>query len=458
MTSTFSGLSTALSALHAQRRSLDVAGQNIANANTPGYSRQRVDLESVGGGTMPALWSTWRGTGNGVAVADVVRMRDAFLDARNRTERSANAFIATEQLAYGQIEQLVNEPSDTGLQAQLADSWAAWHDVANNPGDLAGRNALLQQASTVASSLNSRYEGLGGQWAATRDQLDALVTEVNTSTGAIAELNQAIIRAQAAGLPSNEQADQRDELILNVVDLIGATARRRDDGSVDVVLAGSVLVSGPNSRQLAAVGSRRLEDQATDPAALRWQDGMTPATVPSGRIASVVQTLNVTVPHYADALDQVAARLARTANAQHAAGYDLSGAAGGTFYSGTTAASIAVAITNPALVAASSAPGGSLDGGNAAAMAALASVPGGADLSYRQLVSELSATTHSVNQRAAMQNTLAESAAAAVDSLSGVNLDEEMTNMLMSQRAYEAAARVMSTIDSVLDTLINHTG
>jgi flagellar hook-associated protein 1 FlgK len=458
MASSFAGLSTAVTALHAQRRSLDIAGQNIANANTEGYSRQRVDLQSIGGTTVPAIWSTWQGAGAGVTIADVVRVRDAFLDARNRTEHAANAFTAAEQQAYGQVEQLVTEPSDTGLQAQLADVWAAWHDVANSPGDLAARSALLQQASTAADSLNSRHEGLGALWSATRDQLDALVTDVNTAAAAIADLNQSIVAAQAAELPSNELADQRDQLILNVADLVGATTRRHQDGSVDVLVAGSALVSGSSSRQLVAVGARRLEDQAAAPAALRWRDSGSAATVPSGQIASAVQTLGTTVPRYSDALDQVAARLASTVNAQHAAGYTLSGAAGGAFFAGTTAATIAVAVTNPAAVAASATPGGNLDGSNADALAALATVAGGADLTYRQLVAGLGATTHSVNQRAAIQARLTEAAGSAVASTSGVSLDEEMTNMLTYQRAYQAAARVVSTIDSVLDTLINHTG
>jgi flagellar hook-associated protein 1 len=458
VSSSFAGLSTALSALAAQRRGLDAAAQNIANANTPGYSRQRVDLESVGGSVVPAIWSTWRGTAGGVAVADVTRIRDAFLDSRNRAEHAASAFTSADQQVYAQIERLVAEPSDTGLQAQLADVWAGWHDVANNPGDLAARSALLQQASTVAASLNSRHEGLAALWSATRDQVDALVADVNSTADTVAALNKSLVLAQAAGVPSNELTDQRDQAVLHLSDLTGATALRHADGSVDVLLSGAALVSGARSRQLAAAGARQLDNLAADPMALQWLDSGTAATVPSGQIAAAVQTLTATVPRYAGALDEVAAGLASTMNAQHAAGYDLSGTAGGTFYAGTTAASIAVAITSPAEVAASAVPGGNLDGGNADAMAALATAPDGADISYRQLVAELGATTHAVNQRAATQATLTEGAEAAVASTSGVSLDEEMANMLIYQRGYEAAARVMSTIDSVLDTLINHTG
>jgi flagellar hook-associated protein 1 FlgK len=458
MSGSFSGLSTALSALTAQRRGLDVTGQNIANANTEGYSRQRVDLRSVGGSSVPAIYSTSHGAGGGVAVADVIRLRDAFLDARERTEHAGNAYLGNEQQVYGQIERLLTEPSDTGLQAQLADAWSSWHDVANRPGDLAARSALLQQAQTVAGSLNNVHEAFGGLWSAARDQLDALAGDVNTTAAAIADLNQAVVRAEASGLPANELADHRDQLVLHLADLTGATALRRDNGSVDILLAGSALVSGANARRLVPSGARRLDDQALDPAALSWADNGTPVTVPSGQIASTMQTLGVTVPRYSDALDAVAARLITTVNAQHAAGYTLNGGQGGAFYSGSTAADIAVVITDPAELAASSTPGANLDGGNAAALAALATAAGGADIGYRQLVADLGVKTQTVNQRASIQAALADAAGAAVASYSGVSLDEEMTNMLSYQRAYEAAARVMSTLDGALDTLINHTG
>jgi flagellar hook-associated protein 1 FlgK len=456
VSSAFSGLNTALTALVAQRRGLDVAGQNIANANTDGYSRQRADLRSVVGTVTPAMYSTWQGTGSGVVVADVTRIRDAFLDARNRTERAGAAYLTNDQQVYGQVERLITEPSDTGLQAQLADVWASWHDVSNNPGDLSARNQLLQQSTTVATTLNQSHQALAELWSTTRQQLGALVDDVNATAASVAQLNQAIVRATAAGLPASELADRRDELALHLADLTGASVRSPGDGSVQVLLGGQSLVSGPVARQLAATGAAQLDLQAGNPVSLQWADGGAAAvTVPSGQIGSVLATLTGTVPGYSARLDAVAANLASAVNTQHAAGYDLAGTAGGTFFTGSTAASITVAITDPALVAASGTPGGNLDGGNADAMAALSSAATGPDVSYRQLVADLGTVTHSVNQRTAIQSALADQAGAAVSAYSGVSLDEEMTNMLSYQRAYQAAARVMSTVDSTLDTLIN---
>jgi flagellar hook-associated protein 1 FlgK len=456
--STFSGLSTALSALYAQRRGLDVTGLNIANANTDGYSRQRVTLTSVGGATVPAVFSHWDGAGGGVAVEDVERLRDQFLEARARGEHAQNAYLSDQQRIYGQVEQIFNEPSDTGLQSQLADFWSSWHEVANRPGDLAARTQLLQRASTIADNLHTSQDTLGALWTATREQLGALTTEVNTATANVAQLNQAVVRANQAGLPANELADQRDQAVLHLSELTGSTARVRDDGAVDVYLNGSSLVSGAAARKLAVAGATRLEDQSTTPVSLRWADDGNSAIVTKGTAASALEALNTTIPAYTAALDGVAASLASTVNAQHAAGYDLAGAAGGQFYSGTTAATLTVAVTDPSKVAAAAGPGGSFDGTNADTIAHIAASNDGPDKIYRQLVVGLGVVTQGVNRRATIQSVVTDDVDSARSSESGVNLDEEMSNMLAYQRGYEAASRVMNAVDSMLDTLINRTG
>jgi flagellar hook-associated protein 1 len=455
--STFGGVSTALSALIAQRRGLDIAGQNIANANNDGYSRQRVELQSVGGTLVPALFAVGDGVAGGVAVTDIVRVRDAFLSARERTEHAESAYLTDRQRVYGQLERLVAEPSDTGLQAQLADLWGSWHDVANNPGDLAARSQLLQQADTVAASLNRSTEALGALWMANREQLGALATDINGAAARIAELNQAVVRAEAAGLASNELADQRDQLVLHLAELTGARALPRANGSVDVLFGGAALVSGSVARQVRAAGAGQLDGLALDPVALQWTDTGAAIGIPSGQVASVLETLGTTLPQHLAGLDQIAATLVSTVNAQHTAGYDRSGTAGGAFFTGSTAASIAVAITDPSRVAAAAVTGGGLDGGNADRLAGLAGSVTGADHAYRQLVAGLGATAQTVNQRASSQASLTAAADAATAAHSGVNLDEEMTNLITFQRGYEAAARVLNIVDSVLDTLINHT-
>jgi flagellar hook-associated protein 1 FlgK len=458
VSSTFTGLSTALSALYAQRRGLDVTGQNIANANTDGYSRQRVNLESVGGSPTPALYSTAEATGGGVAVTDVARIRDAFLDARSRNEHAHGAYYTAQKQVYGAIEQTFNEPSDTGLQSQMSEYWSAWGDVANSPTSDAARTQLIQRGITAATTMNNLHNSLATLWSAQREQLDATVTDINASAASVAQLNKDILSAKQANLPSmNELADQRDKLVAHISELTGGSVHARENGTVDVYLNGSPLVSGLNARSLAVDGGRRLEDQAQEPVALRWTDNDSAASVASGSVASNLETLNGTLPTYSEKLDKVANALMTSVNDLHASGYDRNGDGGVDFFSGTGAADIAVAISDPAEVAASL-TAGTADGAGADLIAGLADSKVGADYEYRQVVVNLGVEAQTVNRRADIQDTITSQVDAARDGQSGVSLDEEMTNMLQFQRAYQAASKVLSVIDDTLNTLINGIG
>src|SRR3954452_13863263 len=123
MASSFGGINTALTSLYAQRRGLDVTGQNIANANTEGYTRQRVDMQAQVGSVVPVRWATTDGLGTGVAVSDVQRLRDQYLENRGRTEHGNNAYLTNQASAYAAIEDTFAEPGPTALQAQLHDMW-----------------------------------------------------------------------------------------------------------------------------------------------------------------------------------------------------------------------------------------------------------------------------------------------------------------------------------------------
>ena len=458
MESAFAGLSTALSALYAQKRGLDVTGQNIANASTDGYSRQRVDLRPTGGSTSGAIFAVDRGSVGGVEVAGVQRITDELAASRARTEHAADGYLQGQKTAYGEIEQIYGEPGDTGIQSQLGKFWTSLHNLANNPGDLATRSTVLQQAAVVTDGLRAASAGLGSMWRAGRDQVAGTTTEINTTAAAVADLNQAILRAQGSGNPANELADQRDLKVARLVELTGATAAGRDDGTVDVTLGGSLLVAGKINRTLVAAGASDPAGLATDPVGVRWADTQQPVPVASGVLASDLQTLNTILPAQIARLDDVAASLIAVVNGQHAAGYDRAGAPGGALLSGTDAASIAVAITDPQALAAAGTQGAALDGANADAMAGLSGLSAGPDSRYRQLIADLGVQSQSAQRRAGIQTTVTQQADAAQSAQSGVNLDEEMANMMQFQRAYEAASRVFTTIDSVLNTLINHTG
>ncbi|WP_067473344.1 flagellar hook-associated protein FlgK [Actinomadura hibisca] len=458
--STFSGISTSLSALYAARTALDVSGQNIANVNTDGYTRQRVDLSSVGGSTTPAVHATSNGIGGGVTVNSVTRVQDAFLQARAQIEHARSADLDGQAQVMARVEELFGEPSDTGLQSQLSDFWGAWHDVVNQPGTLAARAQLLQRGGTVADSLNTTAAGLSSLWDTTRGQATALVAEVNSAATGIAEMNQAIVRATASGLPANELSDKRDQLALRLAELTGSTATVAADGTMNVTLGGASLVSGGTARSLSVAGPATMAGVGTDPAAkvaLTWTDGAPPAeaAVSSGSLATSLRTLNDTLPGYRDKLDSVAASVAGAVNKLHTAGYDLDGAPGKPFFTGTTAATIAVGITEPGKVAASAVTGGGLDAGNADAIAALAGDANGPDALYRSVVTDLGVESQNAKRRMTIQDTITRTNDAQRAGTSGVSLDEEVTNMLLYQRAYQAASQAISTIDSTFDSLLS---
>jgi len=461
--STFSGISGALSSLYAQRRGMELAGQNIANANTPGYTRQRADLQAVGGSVVPAMHAVSDFSNGGVAIAKVDRLRDQFLESRGRAEHAQGAYLEGRKQVLAQVEDVFAEPSDTALQSQLADFWSSWGDVANQPGDAAARTQLLQRGAVAADGLGAAHNGLTSQWNTIRVQADGHLSDINENAAAVAQLNQAIVRGTAVGMPVNELMDQRDVHLIKLSELAGATSVIRPDGSAHVFLEGSALVNGSAARTVKLTGATRMVDQAGDKVRLRWTDNDS-QVASGGTMGATIEALGDTIPGYATKLDTIATRLADTVNTVHVNGYGLDGVKDRNFFTTDPAGApmgattIAVAITDPRQVGASTAPGGGLDASNADALARLAGVAGGADSTYREMVVGLGVATQAAGRRADIQTTVTNSVDASRMAESGVNLDEEMTNMLSFQRAYEAASRMLTTLDGMLDTLINRTG
>jgi flagellar hook-associated protein 1 FlgK len=470
--STFSGLNTASTGLWAQQRALDVTGQNVANVNTPGYSRQRAELQSVAGSTVPAMFAVSNGIGQGVNADSVSRIRDAFLESRAQTEHAATASLTVGQATLGQIEDAFREPGATGLQQQLADMWAGWSDVMNNPTELGARSEVFQRSQTLAAGLNTTSATLDQQWSQNLDSLQTLVGDANASAGAIADLNQAIKRATQMGLPSNELADKRDALVLTLSDQIGATSSTNDDGTIDVQVGGATLVSGTHAMSLKVAGSNDPADSAavaTDPPHIETFPGGTTVR-PGGTAEGQLIAMTTTIPGYKSQLDDIAAQLARDVNAVHQTGYDLDGNQGGPVFDGgpgstaVTAGTIRVAITGERqLAAAKLAPadaGGAVSGDNqiADALYQLRLGTTGVDANYRKMIVGLGVEASTATNNLSTQSVISTQVDASRESVSGVSIDEEMSNMLQFQHAYSATARMITTIDETLDTLINHTG
>ena len=470
--STFSGLNTATTALFAAQRAMDVTGQNVANVNTDGYSRQRVELQSVGANAVPATWSTSNGVGQGVNSDHITRIRDSFLEGRAQNEHAATASLTVQDSTLAQVEDAFREPTTTGLQSQLTSMWAGWGDVMNNPTDPGARSQVLQRTSTLVAGLRTTSATLDQQWAQNRDSLQTLVRDVNGSAASIADLNTAIRRATQAGQPANELVDKRDALVLRLSDRIGATATPMDDGTVTVAISGTTLVSGGSSLSLELTGGTHPDDVATDPPTIVTVPGGT-AIRPGGTADGQLTALTSTIPKYRAQLDGVARQLATQLNAVHTAGYDLNGDAGGPMFgdgSGTlpvdvstiTAGNLTLLVTDGAKLAAAgvapTAGGPSGDNVNADKLYQLRLAADGADTTYRKMIVSLGVEAATATNKLVTQSVISTQVDSARESVSGVSIDEEMTNMLQFQHGYQAAGRLITAIDDMLDTLINKTG
>jgi flagellar hook-associated protein 1 FlgK len=444
--STFMGLETSLRGLLAQQQALNTTSHNIANASTTGYSRQVAVFQASPAYSMPGVTTAPAGPGQigtGVDVASYQRIRDAFLDVQYRAQSMLQGQAQAQQDGLQQVQLAFNEPTTSGLSSLLADYWGAWQNLSNNPEDMGTRQALAQSAASLSSGFQSLSSQLTTLQSQTAQNVTDTLSQVNNVASQIAQLNVTISKLEATGAEPNDLLDQRDLLIDQISAIGNVSVTNGANGSVDISFGGAALVTGGTSATLA-------ESDLT---------GLT-----AGKLQGLITLRDTTIPGYQTQLNTIASTLITKTNAQSAAGFDLNGNAGGAFFTGTDATDIAVnpaLVSNPALIAASS-TGAVGDAGNALRMADMQTTPtiGAAtiDAAYTQLVTQVGAdvqqSTNQVDTTTALVNALQNQR----QSVSGVNLDEEMTNLITFQRGYQASARALSAMDDMLDQLINRTG
>jgi flagellar hook-associated protein 1 FlgK len=435
------GISTALSSLRTQRVAIDVAGQNIANVNTPGYARQRVALTA----------------GIGVDVSSIQRLYSGVLGNRSRTEEAQLQDFTVNSTVLKEIEQVFAEPSAYGLQSKLDAMWSGFADVARDPSNRAARIQVLAQANDVTRWLNDANTNLTDIATANQDSLRTLVSTVNGYAKELSRLNVAISQSVEGTNAMNSLLDQRTQLAQQIAQAVGGTFTTNSANMMSVALGGGTLVS-PNAYQTLKVST------TGGTTSVQWENDSSTATISSGTASGHLTATNDTVGKWRTELNGVAAALVSKVNGVHTTGYDLNGTLGTAFFTAgaTTAANISVAITDGLKIAASAvAPVlgvASLDGSKADALAQLSKSTDGPNQNYQNLVVSLGVAVQSATQSEETQKAMASSISSQINTESGVSIDEEMTNLLAYQRAYEAAARVLNAIDSVLDTLINRTG
>lgn len=488
--STFSGLGTALSSLIAQRQALEATGQNIANANTIGYTRQRATMTSVESLNSPTMFSSALAAGDGVRVTGIERLGDLFLDAQLRSKTSTASLLATQATAYSALESVIGEPSDLGIATTLHEFWASWQELSDKAESTAARNVVLENARSLANQIATGYGDIATHWSQTRDTAQTLVTEVNTIAANIADLNDRIRSITVSGGSANELIDQRSVLITGLSALVGAEGRQQADGTMDVMVAGNALVSGVRVNAIELQGSTSLTTLAetageadpgvvTGPVRILWAASGIEVGLSGGELAGHLSALSSAdnggiLASAAEQYDQLAQTLAAKVNALHTTGYTLhqqtdadgvtTQVQGGEFFTFTAglppALALAVAIDDPAAVAASSSadPAAIYDGSLADAIGRIAAEADGPDAQWSAFVVDVGVRSKSAASRADVAEYARQTSQTLQLSQASVDLDEENVNLLAYQRAYEGAARVLTAIDEMLDTLINRTG
>lgn len=435
--SSFLGLQTSLRGLLAQQRALDVTSHNVANADRAGYSRQEAVMSASPALALPG-GATATGApaqlGTGVAVDAYRRVRDGFLDLQYRGQAMRLGQHETVTRWLDQAELALAEPGDNGINTQLGRLWSGWADVANAPESQAARQALVDQGRSLADAfarLDNHLATVAAQAAQEYGSLTGAGGEVALLATEIAQLNDAIKRAVTAGGQPNDLLDRRDTALDRLSGLAQVSVEDLGNGSLRVSFGDAAAP---------------LVDDTT----VSWPQAL---SAPQGKLGALIELTRPggTIASYRADLAGAARRLADSVNALH----DPSGAVPFFSYTaGAEAATLTVAVT-PAGVRASS--DGSA-GGNDVALAIAGLRGGAADSAYGALVSRIGTDMREARRLEGNARVLVESVDDRRQSTSGVSLDEEMTNLVRFQRAYQASARTMSTLDEMLDVLINRTG
>ncbi|MCP3911087.1 MAG: flagellar hook-associated protein FlgK [Actinomycetia bacterium] len=462
----FLGLHMAVSGLLAQRARIETIGHNLTNSATPGYSRQRVELQAIRADVNPGVLTYRTVRGGGVEVLGVERITDGVLDQQVRQETSLDGFLRRRADELGRIENLIPEPSGGGLSEILDDFFNGFDELATAPQDLGVRTGQLDRAEVLASTVRQQADSVSDL---RRDQFERsqVVTErINELTANVAQMNQSIVTAAAAGQAPNDLLDQRDAALDELASLVDIQVQHHDNMSVDVNLDGHALVRNTRSRTVAAIevadatlgalGLARLEVQV--------QGTTTSAvSVAGGELAGILAVANVDIPEAILELDTFTAALVGQVNALHEGGVALDGSTGLSFFdpTGLTARTLAVSADvagQPDMIAAADPLAGLLDGSVSLDLAELTDQVGGPTEMYHNFVAGVGSGTASARTQANVQGALLFEAQQLQGSQRGVNIDEEMADLISAQHAYEAAARVFTAVDEMLDTLINRTG
>jgi flagellar hook-associated protein 1 FlgK len=450
-------LNTARDALAAQTFGLQVTGQNVANVNTPGYVRRQAQLETRTFGD--------RSFGS-VGIAGVRRVADEFTNQRQLQLTGLSSSAGERDQLLGSVESLFNDFDGTGLSDSLNNLFSSFAAMSAQPTDPTVRATVVENASAFAQRLRETNAGMQSLRTEMFERAQGLTDDINLKTDAIADLSGKINAAQAVGADASDLLDRRDALLGELAQKIDVRTFYDGNGQLVVHSAGTTLVEGDQARHISLDlnpgGSVRV---------LSENGGEITKFLSGGELAGVIEVRDHDITQAQSDLDQFAFDITTAINGQHAQGFGLDGSTGQNLFNVTaTASGAAASLTVDAgiaadpnrLAASSSAAAVPGDAGNALLLARIAEQPVSGVLTpgqaYSRLVGQVAARKAEAEQTVSTREAMTAQIEQVKESISGVSLDEEMVNLTKFQRAFEAASRVLTTADELLEDLINTLG
>lgn len=454
----------AKTALITQQKALDVTANNIANVNTEGYSRQRLNMEQ----NEPVYYEGGTLSTGVQANRSIQRIYDRFLNAQLVDAAAKEGRWQAQKDSLEKAELMFDEVSGYGLNNAMNQFWDAWQQLSNNPSGYTERVTLIGESQNMTDVFNKLTRDLQQVQEDSDTSIDGAVEEINRLTHEIADLNLKIAEVEAGGIHSaNDFRDQRDLKLKELSGLINVNSFEDADGFLTVVTSnGHTLVDRVNSWNLATgVNANGFSDVFWE-SSNGTQQNIT-ASITDGKLKGWIEARDTVIPDYLSRLNELAQTMITEVNALHSGGLTLGAPPNDTginFFTGADATDISV---NPAILADSNliaaalntegTPGGN---GNAVAIAELQNtltMSGGMatfDKFYNSLVGDVGRNVSQATLNTDHQSMVSMQLETHRAEVSGVSMDEEMVNMVQFQSAYSAAAKLVTTVDEMLQSLI----
>ena len=496
--STFAGFEVARSGLNTSQTALNVVNHNISGAGVNGYSRQEALQAANRPYTVPGLRTPVSAgqLGTGVTVEQIKRYRDQFADLQYRKENQFYGEAEAKQTFLSQIETAYNEPSNTAIRANLDAFWQGLQTLADNAESTANRTSLKEIALKLTDSVNAVAKQLEVLWQDADDEISNNVKDVNSLLIDICSLNKSIVQVEVTGQNANDYRDARDNLLDELSKKINMQYEEQEDGSVNVYIAGKLAVSGTSCSEIRIV-KETVEDDDFDGLftgqkinKLVWADMGEEVDITSGTLKGLKDIRDEMIPDYLNQLDNLMNTLAAEINKLHKEGFGLNEntKSNRDFFTSSDTSGTAVVgkphfakyiTVNPDIcndvskIAASSDPTVLIDGSTKEANNVVAKqmadvckkkcgIPPGSAVAhttlndyYQSSMTKLGTDSDKVSATLANKEILLNGILDRRDSVSGVNEDDEMINMLKFQRTYSSSARIITAYDEMLQTILN---